>query len=250
MHCADQESPRETSTSSWRHRLASVRALLGSVLALLTSVTAGRSVCESFATLGQDGSWLKTSQGYYPFLLGRSLEQYSESWPKWGMMLDGVCTEPLTSERRTSATASALWPTARSQSATGASKTISRQGSDDLQTAVMWPTPTVPNGGRTLHHVDDWRGNSAYHKGKKVQVDLNHAVKAWAAPKARDYRTGISRGAKEDWGRDLNNQTGGQLNPAWVSCLMGYPDGWLSNDGPPAAESPSTAGSRPAQSKV
>jgi hypothetical protein len=50
--------------------------------------------------------------------------------------------------------------------------------------AVMWPTPNCPNGDRSVKHVTDWRGKSAYHNGKKVQVGLESAVKMWPTPKA------------------------------------------------------------------
>lgn len=49
-----------------------------------------------------------------------------------------------------------------------------------------WPTPNLPNGGRSCAHVTDWRGRTAYHNGKKVQVGLEHAVKFWPTPKAND----------------------------------------------------------------
>jgi len=50
--------------------------------------------------------------------------------------------------------------------------------------AMMWPTPNVPNGGRSVAHVTDWRGRTAYHNGKKVQVGLESAVRMWPTPKA------------------------------------------------------------------
>jgi DNA (cytosine-5)-methyltransferase 1 len=88
--------------------------------------------------------------------------------------------------------------------------------------AMMWPTPNVPNGGRSVAHVTDWRGKSAYHNGKKVQVGLESAVRMWATPTA-------STGGPEPagtTGRKLVTQVGGQLNPTWVEWLMGWPLGW------------------------
>jgi hypothetical protein len=48
----------------------------------------------------------------------------------------------------------------------------------------LWPTPTCPNGGRSVAHVTDWRSErTAYTAtGKKVQVDLAQAVKRWPTP--------------------------------------------------------------------
>lgn len=88
----------------------------------------------------------------------------------------------------------------------------------------MWPTPTLPNGGRTLHHVDEWRGRSAYHKGKKVQVDLSAAVKMWPTPTVSgNYNR---KGASKTSGDGLATAAGGALNPTWVEWLMGFPLGW------------------------
>jgi hypothetical protein len=129
----------------------------------------------------------------------------------------------------------------------------------------LWPTPSLPNGDRALHHVDEWRGRSAYYKGKKVQVDLGQAVKmwptptvngnynrrgasktsgdglatavrTWPTPTARDYRKGDKpesrRARAKQSGKwhspNLNDVAapGGHLNPTWVEWLMGFPLGW------------------------
>lgn len=131
------------------------------------------------------------------------------------------------------------------------------------ETMKMWPTPVVPNGGRTLHHVEEWRGNSAYHNGKKVQVDLAHAIRMWPTPTSRDYKgtnslnhieNGIEKNGKGHLGQlanavlwatptargwtgashspfrqgspDLQTAVNGALNPDWVEVLMGFPVGY------------------------
>jgi len=96
----------------------------------------------------------------------------------------------------------------------------------------LWPTPVRPNGGRTLHHVDEWRGRSAYHEGRKVQIDLAQAVKLWPTPQARDHFPAHKPeyiAAKKAQGHgmsNLNDAVGGPLNPPWVEWLMGFPIGW------------------------
>lgn len=106
-----------------------------------------------------------------------------------------------------------------------------------IQAAQMWPTPTVPNGGRSVKHLEDWRsGRTAYHNGKKVQVDLNAAVKMIPTPTSREYKGGRSPEALEAAGRSNTNslsdfiQAGAQLNPDWVEWLMGFPPGWTDID--------------------
>ena len=168
-------------------------------------------------------------------LWDEDLSACSLTLPKWGSMRDGVLSERMTLERPTAA-----------------------------NDAGLWPTPNVPNGGRSCAHVTDWRGadwRTAYHNGKKVQVGLEHAAKHWptptaslgtkggrvtprksregwtlieavsqrayATPTARDWRSGkASQATMERNSRPLSEQVGGSLNPTWVEWLMGWPLGW------------------------
>lgn len=168
-------------------------------------------------------------------LWDEDLSACSLTLPKWGSMRDGVLSERMTLERPTAA-----------------------------NDAGLWPTPNVPNGGRSCAHVTDWRGadgRTAYHNGKNVQVGLEHAAKHWptptaslgtkggrvtprksleggtlieavsqrayATPTARDWRSGkASQATMERNSRPLSEQVGGSLNPTWVEWLMGWPLGW------------------------
>ena len=165
-------------------------------------------------------------------LLGDS-ELSSVTWPRSGMTAAGQCWELPTLAQTTSVTGSGLWP-----------------------------TPTCPNGGRSVAHVTNWRSErTAYSAaGKKVQVDLAQAVKRWPTPTVcGNYnRKGASATsgdglatAVQMWrtpsasvvepkstvvkltGRKpsdpqvgLADQVGGSLNPTWVEWLMGWPLGW------------------------
>lgn len=166
-------------------------------------------------------------------LWDEDLSACSLTLPKWGSMLDGVLSELLTLEHPTAA-----------------------------NDAGLWPTPNVPNGGRSCAHVTDWRGadgRTAYHNGKKVQVGLEHAAKHWPTPTAtlgtkggrvtpRKSLEGVTlieavsqrstwatptvhgnynrAGASAKSGDGLATQAGGSLNPTWVEWLMGWPLGW------------------------
>ena len=59
-----------------------------------------------------------------------------------------------------------------------------------------WPTPNVPNGGRSIAHAE-MRGSTAYHKGKKVQVGLEAVAQmaGWATPTTGDSKDRASHGA-------------------------------------------------------
>ena len=183
---------------------ASPSALPETSLPQKTSETCGPQLGTLFVTYSL-GPWsLKTSPDLFP---AATLEPSSVTWPKWGMWADGALLGLETPERPTSATDSGLWP-----------------------------TPNVPNGGRSLAHVTDWRSDrTAYHKGKKCQVTLNEAVRrSWPTPTAHNAK---ECAAPSEFNRNTPTlaaqaSNGGprtqgmSLNPAWVEWLMGWPIGW------------------------
>lgn len=61
-------------------------------------------------------------------------------------------------------------------------------------------------------------------------------LRDWPTVQARDHKGPAPQGHTKG-GRDLTSEAGartrGSLNPAWVSQLMGLPDGWLDSDLPP-----------------
>lgn len=125
----------------------------------------------------------------------------------------------------------ATWPTPDAndwkQDGLEASKRrLEKWSTISLNAAVrLWPTPNVPNGGRTLWHAEQ-KGNSFYHKGKKVQLELEQAVRMWATPTAHGNTN--YKGCSPTSGDGLQTQVGGPLNPRWVEWLMGWPIGWTS----------------------
>ncbi len=100
------------------------------------------------------------------------------------------------------ANAVVLWPTPTSRSGTGPSQTDTRQGGMDLQTAAaMFPTPTTGAGlcGGT---------------GNFQQL-------------ASLAESGV---ISEEERRSMASGSGGQLNPAWVEAMMGFPPGWTKSE--------------------
>lgn len=109
---------------------------------------------------------------------------------------------------------------------------------------AAWPTPNVPNGGRSIAHAQI-KGGSAYHNGKKVQIGLEAVARmaGWATPTTRDHKdTGdLSASMTRKDGKKRNDVLGrqafistaptenrGALNPEFSLWLMGYPPAWES----------------------
>jgi hypothetical protein len=126
---------------------ASPTALPAAVKGLVMSVISGRSYIESFAKLGPDGSWEKMSGDYFQMSMGLSSEPFSGTWPKWGILSDGVCGAPVTWARRTNGIGSSSWPTATTDSA-GNRKTKYQQGGIPMG---------HPDSGTGEHDIDNGR---------------------------------------------------------------------------------------------
>lgn len=165
-------------------------------------------------------------------LLGDSHESL-QILPRWGWMHAGVVSGLMTSERPISASDSGYsLPTPSSvsygsnQGGGGGRLGPVRESLETMARRNTWPTPNVPNGGRTTWHAEQ-EGNSFYHNGKKVQLDLAQAVRIWATPSARDWRSGkASEATHAKNSRPLSEQVGGTLNPTWTEWLLGWPCGW------------------------
>ena len=152
----------------------------------------GEKWLASFVKYDPDSSLWKTHQCS---LLG-DLDEFSETWPQWGLMRDGECWEQRTLEQTIRGTESGLleqtWPTPRSCSAMAATITPKSAWNEkrnaNLETIVgrvQFPTPTAHN---------SKEGNYPSERNRKTPTLATHA--------------------------------GGKLNPMWVEWLMGWPLGW------------------------
>src|SRR3954469_1436606 len=118
------------------------------------------------------------------------LDVFSGTWPRWGSMRAGVCSELLRSARLIGATESGSFLPTPPESRYGSNRggSSGRVGPVRLSLQAMaaraiWPTPTV---------------------------DGNYNRK----------------GASAKSGDGLATAVGGPLNPTWVEWLMGWPMGW------------------------
>lgn len=138
---------------------------------------------------------LKTSQ-----TLGqKELNEFAKSWPKEGMIVDGVCYPLEMWERGT-------------------------KGKD----GSYWATPT------TMDHLPPRskkameRHFATHRKGRTKPPTLREQMipELWPTPAARDYKDKASPSERNRNTPTLATHAGGQLNPTWVEWLMGYQIGW------------------------
>ncbi len=157
-------------------------------------VECGTTWPASLAKFDPDTSSWKTAQ----LLLLGGLEEFSETWPRWGLMRAGECWERQTLVPRTSESASGLWPTATvcgNYNRKGASAT----SGDGLATAVTqrtYPTATATA----------YKGWSPKHNRASTDDRLDYTVE----------REAFNPGQQTPPMR---------LNPAWVEWFMGWPIG-------------------------
>ena len=138
-------------------------------------------------------SW-KTSQVSF---LTNTLDEFSETWPKQGMMQNGVCWE-LT-----------MWVPPIEGKESG-----------------LWRTPDAWLGKRGPKAKNSYL--KALKTGKHAINLLDQVIhgRKWPTPNARDALKDTS--PKRDRLPDAvgSDPHGGKLNPDWVEWLMGWPIGW------------------------
>ena len=109
-------------------------------------------------------------------------------------------------------------PTACSRERTGAYRRGRTPTPSEI--AQMWPTPAARDckGANSLEHL----AQPGTPENRHHVDQLANAAKLFATPCAGDAQ-GTSGGGNS---RSLRTDVGGQLNPAWVKWLMGFPPGW------------------------
>lgn len=155
--------------------------------------------------------------------------KWSRIWSRQGITSSCSVLKLRLSERGTGERECSLWPTPTAlDPAKERMKSKQQAGNSrhslDLPRAVrLWPTPRANEGKDVLQSVP----SSRQKEPGKCNLTQAVALEMLATPCARDYRTGQRR-RWEDPKRanNLNDQIGGQLNPAWVEWLQGFPIGW------------------------
>ena len=208
---------------------------------------------ESFARWSPDSSSWKTPQ--CSLLAG--LDEFSETWPRWGMMRAGECLVQSMPVLRTSENGSGLLPTPLASIGTnGGPNQRDSSGRPGLQMAAMnWPTPCardhkgVSGSGRQAKRgnpqdthcnavagrmwptptMGDYRSERPTFdpsSSQQSERSLATAARHWPTPTVHDSKNNGAASQMEQNTKPLNAEIGGSLNPTWVEWLMGWPIGW------------------------
>ena len=202
--------------------LAKTSPLPGEAQALMVNVADyGQNTPDLLASFDRDSYLWRTSQ----HCLVEGLTEFSETWPRSGMMRNGTAYRLPPLVRLTEGTESGLWRTPQAgDSERGITrdkdkleKRLSNGGQLSLTTQIvhphLWPTPTVS-------------GNYNRKGASKTSGDgLATAVKMWPTPTAHNSKEGVY---PAEYLRNTPTPAavaGGRLNPTWVEWLMGFPAG-------------------------
>lgn len=204
----------------------------------------GRSSPGSFASFDPATSSWRTcppsSPGKENGGTGRRSAEFLETWPRQGMTRSGRAYRLESSGHRTCESASGSWPTPHGMPKRGQRRRPGPSG-NELGRAVLkaererLPTPTATDA-RKGYASAPGPGNA---RGRQT---LSGAVQArlWPTPKATASGPDFARARRAGSGGDdlptavaREQRAPGQLNPAWVEWLMGFPIGWTAL--PPSA---------------
>ncbi len=188
--------------------------------------TSGLKPSMSFAEYDHDSCLWRT---YQVCLLTLMPDEFTETWPKAGMTVDGVGYLLPKQEHRIAAIDGGALPTPTNSMMTlGDMEQARYAGSDPNRPTYQeanrtWPTPQAHD-----HHKGDPKRVGRYgtkHGGR----NLNDEAAMWPTPSASDWKgsskAGQRRGQLTDPAMNVI-PPGGSLNPMWVEWLMGWPLGW------------------------
>ena len=176
----------------------------------------------SFVKYDPDSSLWRTHQCS---LLG-DLEQFSETWPQWGLMRDGECWEQRMLEQTIRGTESGLSPNGVDSFHTP--NTTGLDGGSNSRKALKkrqenWPTPDANCGQRGTQ--PNWTPKRK--SGQPAQYTINQAVRdRFPTPTAHNAKECNSPSEQNRNTPTLATHAGGKLNPMWVEWLMGWPLAW------------------------
>lgn len=161
-----------------------------------TNATCGLTLAALSSSPGHGLSSSKTSPACSPRGLTKSLAQsgFAETFTSLASRWREDCSRRQKLARRTreSVSSSSAWPTASARDWKGSNQEEMHdrgsKGAPLNEVAVLWYTPNVPNGGRTLSADTSPTGKRV--DGVKRQVGLENQANWWSTPRATDGEKG------------------------------------------------------------
>ena len=158
----------------------------------------GRRLPESLARYDHENCSWRTAQ---PSLLGDS-DEFSETWPSWGTMLNDACYQ-------------------RPQSVP---RTYVLDGGVSPDNMLPMPTATTAKQGPGSTAGGSSAGRPLLHRAQMTWPTPCASASKGSSPNALTRRNGKSR-ENDRIDHAVMASDGGQLNPVWVEWLMGWPLG-------------------------
>jgi hypothetical protein len=125
---------------------------------------------------------------------------------------------------------------------------------DDNESS-LWPTVRAGRAGRSVRlYAGAVSGTSHARQANGGHGDLEEEMaRNWPTPRTIDGRS-KGNGPRDDClmgsvNYDADRKRIGNLNPAWVATLMGFPTTWLDTPGPPPEAPSSTHGNSQGRSR-
>jgi hypothetical protein len=188
----------------------------------------------SFVKYDHDSSLWRTHQCS---LLG-DLDEFSETWPQWGLMRDGECWEQLTLERHIRGTESGLSPNGVDSFHTP--NTTGLDGGSNSRRALRKKMEKLPTPQATDHRSKPTSASWKAKGGVNFSLANPEIQEKWPTPNARDWKDSPGMNLFRNVGqvstavavyRQLEVSNSGQLNPDWVEWLMNWPIKWSDLNG-------------------
>ena len=158
----------------------------------------GHTWHESLAKFDPASSSWKTRQ----FSLLGGLDEFSETWPRWGIMRAGECWE---------------LPTPSHIADIRARTTL------EIESGSLERFPTPRSCSAMAANITP---ESAWNGARFPNLETVVGRKRWAIPKCQDSRHASWDRGKSNLGEQVAGIHGGHLNPTWVEWLMGWPLEW------------------------
>ena len=213
---------------------ASPTVLQANVRHLVMNVILQENSKESFGRLNPDGSLLRTSRGYAQVNLDGFLESSCMTFPRWGMLSDGVVGELQISEHVIGANGSSSLPTMTKSDCEGGvppnngkyrvQKNGTKWGLKLSQKIALLPTCRSRES-----------GNYQYANGdhEKPILTLSGVINLMPSLTAGSSHSGFTiqeMGGSWNKLRQDGELRGMKLSPLFAEWMMGFPPGWTALD--------------------